>query len=76
VELAKDIDIYINDAFGDCHRAYASISKITELVPTVLLLNLAPGIKKIQEVGDILEMGSKSSQLLGAPAEERPDDRG
>jgi len=32
-ELAKDIDIYINDAFGSCHRAHASIQKITELVP-------------------------------------------
>jgi 3-phosphoglycerate kinase len=32
-ELAKDIDIYINDAFGACHRAHASVQKITELVP-------------------------------------------
>jgi 3-phosphoglycerate kinase len=32
-ELAKNIDIYINDAFGACHRAHASVQKITELVP-------------------------------------------
>lgn len=32
-ELAKDIDVYINDAFGACHRAHASVQKITELVP-------------------------------------------
>lgn len=32
-ELAKDIGVYINDAFGSSHRAHASIQKITELVP-------------------------------------------
>jgi 3-phosphoglycerate kinase len=31
-ELAKGIDIYINDAFGTSHRAHSSIVKITEYV--------------------------------------------
>jgi 3-phosphoglycerate kinase len=31
-QLAKNIDIYINDAFGSSHRAHASIQKITEKV--------------------------------------------
>jgi 3-phosphoglycerate kinase len=32
-ELAKGIDIYVDDAFGSCHRAHASIEQITRQVP-------------------------------------------
>jgi 3-phosphoglycerate kinase len=32
-ELAKGIDIYVDDAFGSCHRAHASIDQITRHVP-------------------------------------------
>jgi phosphoglycerate kinase len=31
--LAKGIDVYINDAFGSCHRAHASVVAITHYVP-------------------------------------------
>lgn len=32
-ELAKNIDIFVNDAFGSSHREHASISAITKFVP-------------------------------------------
>ena len=34
--LAKGIDVYVDDAFGACHRAHASIAEITRHVPVAV----------------------------------------
>ncbi len=33
-ELSKGIEIYVNDAFGTCHRAHASVYALPELIET------------------------------------------
>ncbi len=35
-ELAQGVDVYVDDAFGSCHRAHASIDEITRHVPVAV----------------------------------------
>lgn len=50
--LAKLAEIYVNDAFGACHRAHASIVGITKYLPAVAGLLLE---KELQNLSHILE---------------------
>jgi len=56
-ELAKGIDLYVDDAFGACHRAHASIDQITRFVP-------------MSVAGLLLK---KEIDFLGLAAENPPD---
>ena len=48
--LAKLADLYVNDAFSCSHRAYASISKITEFLPSFAGLQLETEISALKKV--------------------------
>jgi phosphoglycerate kinase len=50
--LARVGDIFVNDAFGAAHRAHASISGITNYLPSVAGFLLE---KEIENLGNILE---------------------
>ncbi len=57
-ELASGIDLYVDDAFGACHRAHASIDEITRHVPLAV-------------AGFLLR---KEIEFLTLAAENPPDD--
>lgn len=48
--LAKLGDIYVNDAFGVCHRAHASVKAITQYLPSFAGLLLEKEIKILKKV--------------------------
>jgi phosphoglycerate kinase len=50
-ELADELDLYVNDAFGSAHRAHASTVGVAELLPayTGLLLE-----RELEELGKLL----------------------
>lgn len=48
-KLSKLADFYINDAFSCCHRAHASIAKITEVLPSSAGLLLSQEIDSLSQ---------------------------
>ncbi len=48
--LAKLADIFVNDAFSCSHRAHASVSKITEFLPSFAGLQLETEISALKKV--------------------------
>jgi len=48
--LAKLADFYVNDAFSCSHRAHASVSKITEFLPSFAGLQLVTEISALKKI--------------------------
>ena len=70
--LAKFADIYVNDAFSCSHRAHASVSKITEFLPSYAGLQLENEINALKKVTSEIKKpvtciigGSKISSKIG-----------
>ena len=70
--LAKLGDIFVNDAFSCSHRAHASVSKITEFLPSYAGLQLETEINALKKVTSEIKKpvtciigGSKISTKIG-----------
>ena len=70
--LSKLADIFVNDAFSCSHRAHASVSKITEFLPSYAGLQLETEIKALKKVTTEIKKpvtciigGSKISTKIG-----------
>lgn len=48
--LAVPFDIYVNEAFSVCHRAQASVSAVTDILPSFAGFRLAEEVHKLEEV--------------------------
>jgi len=70
--LAGLADLYVNDAFSCSHRAHASVSKITEFIPSFAGLQLETEISALKKVTSEIKKpitciigGSKISTKIG-----------
>ena len=71
-KLASFADLYVNDAFSCSHRAHASVSKITEFLPSYAGLQLLTEINALKKVTSEIKKpvtcivgGSKISTKIG-----------
>ena len=69
-ELADDLDLYVNDAFGSAHRAHASTVGVAKLLPAYAGLLLE---RELEELGRLLGDVERPFVLLsgGAKVEDK-----
>ncbi len=78
-QLAALADYFVNDAFGTCHRAHASVSKVAEHLPAYAGQLVFAEVKALRELRDhparpfwVVLGGAKVSDKLGVVAELLP----
>lgn len=49
-ELAKNFDIYVNEAFSVSHRPHASLVKITEILPSFCGLHVEQEVERLSKI--------------------------
>lgn len=66
--LAKSFDMYVNDAFSESHRNYASVTSVTKFLSSYAGLLL---IKEIENLEGVIRMPKENKTLIigGAKAE-------
>jgi len=69
-ELADELDLYVNDAFGSAHRAHASTVGVAELLPAYAGLLLE---RELEELGKLLGEVERPFVLIsgGAKVEDK-----
>lgn len=55
--LAKDFDMYINNAFATCHRSYASMVGVPKLLPSYAGLMVEEEVRQLSKVIDAPKQG-------------------
>jgi len=64
-KMAENFDIYINDAFGVCHRRQASVVKIAEILPSFAGIRLQEEVKNLGKVKNVPEKRKPAVAVIG-----------
>lgn len=60
-ELAGSFDVYVNDAFSESHRNYASVTSVTKFLPSYAGLLL---IKEVENLEKVIKLPKEKKTLI------------